>query len=102
MDCGQAPIKKRIFRGSSSQTVLTALGSKPATRPSQYKHWTDDNMAKALDSVTNKGMSVRKAAPYYNVPKSTVGDRVSGRIQHGSVSGPPKYLTNEEQWRIQG
>ena len=100
MDCGQAPIKDSIFRGSSSQTVLTALGSKPANRPSQYKHWTDDNMAIALDSVTNKGMSVRKAALYYNVPKSTVGDRVSGRIQHGSVSGPPKYLTNEEEHEL--
>ena len=50
--------------------------------------------------ITNKGMSVRKAALYYNVPKSTVGDRVSGRIQHGSVSRPPKYLTNEEEQEL--
>ena len=33
----------------------------------------------------------------YNVPKSTLSDRVSGRVQPGAVSGPPKYLTSTEE-----
>ena len=41
-------------------------------------------------SVIKDVMSVCKAAEVYNVPKSTLGDRVSGRL--GSKSGPQKIL----------
>ena len=43
------------------------------------------------------GASVRRAAIEYGVPKSTLGDRVSGRVTHGVLSGPPKYLSEEEE-----
>lgn len=33
----------------------------------------------------------------YGVTKSTLGDRVSGRVTHGTVSGPPKYLSEQEE-----
>lgn len=33
----------------------------------------------------------------YHVPKSTLGDRISGRVLPGATSGPPCYLTNEEE-----
>ena len=68
------------------------------TRPSQYKGWTDENMARALELVHNKKMSVREAAIRFNVPKSTLGDRTSGRIQHGSVSGPKKGSLESVDW----
>ena len=54
-------------------------------------------MKGAVDAVITCHLSVRHAAMQYNVLKSTLGDRVSGRVQPGSVSGPPKYLTLLEE-----
>ncbi len=49
-----------------------------------------------MEAVVN-GASVREAAARFGVPKSTLGDRISGRVQHGDVSGPLKYLSTEEE-----
>lgn len=54
-------------------------------------------MDKALKAVTAEGCSVRRAASLYNVHKSILGDRVSGRVIPGSTSGPEKYLTTKEE-----
>ena len=54
-------------------------------------------MPKALQDVKLEGSSVRKAALDYSVPRSTLGYRVSGCVNHGVVSGPPKYLSDEEE-----
>ena len=40
---------------------------------------------------------MRKAALDYGVPRSTLGNRVSGRVSHGVVSGPPRYPSEEEE-----
>ena len=54
-------------------------------------------MARALASVTKGGMTVREAALHYGVPRSTLGDRVSGKVLTGAVSGPQMYLDEEEE-----
>ena len=62
-----------------------------------YKQWSEEQMKKAVDAVVISKLSVRNAAMQYNVPKSTLGDRISGRVQLGAVSGPAKYLTLSEE-----
>ena len=42
-------------------------------------------------------MSVRRAADAYHVPKSTLQDRLSGRVGFGAKSGPQKYLSDLEE-----
>ena len=54
-------------------------------------------MALAVDAVMKDGLSVRRAAEVYNVPKSTLGDRISRRVLPGSVSGPVRYLSDREE-----
>ena len=54
-------------------------------------------MLKALRALRLEGCSVRKAALDYGVPKSTLRDRVSGRVSHGVLSGPARYLSEEEE-----
>ena len=66
-------------------------------RPSVYKHWSSDSMDKALDTVLNKGWSIRQASESYSVPRSTLGDRVSGRTINHTKSWPKKILTDEEE-----
>ena len=69
----------RVFVGDvfevSSRSVRDSL---LPSRPSNYKGWSQRSMAAALKAVIEDGMSVRGAAEYYGVPKSTLGDRVSG------------------------
>lgn len=45
-------------------------------------------------------MSVRHAADLYGVPKSTLQDRLTGRVQFGTTSGPNRYLTDVEEQEL--
>ena len=42
-------------------------------------------------------MTIRQAAVVYGVLKSTLGDRISGRVMEGANSGPQTYLEPEEE-----
>ena len=66
---------------------------------SKRKLWTEENMLAAIEAVKD-GESVRKAAMDFNVPKSTLGDRVSGRTEHGKKSGPEQILALEDEKKL--
>ncbi len=53
-------------------------------------------MLAAINDV-KKGMSGNKAADGNGVPRSTLKDRLSGRVSHGTMPGPVKYLTADEE-----
>ena len=93
-----APLCDRVFVGDvfevSSRSVRDSV---LPSRPSNYKAWSQRSMAAALKAVIEDGMSVRGAAEYYGVPKSTLGDRVSGRVLPGVTSGRCTYLSHEEE-----
>ena len=55
-----------------------------------------DTMEKALHAAA-EGVSVREAVFQFGVPKSTLHDRISGRVQPGALSGAPRYLDDEEE-----
>ena len=65
-------------------------------RPPRYKQW-GEQLGNAFKEVKEGRLSVQRAAELYNVPKSTLSDRVSGRVEFGSHSGPARYLTDEEE-----
>ena len=50
--------------------------------PKNYKKWTDKAMQGALKAIA-EGMGVNRAAMEYGVPRTTLKDRVAGRVQHG-------------------
>ena len=53
-------------------------------------------MAAAIDAV--KGCeSVLRAAKQFGVPRQTLGDRVSGKVVHGTNPGPKPFLTAVEE-----
>ena len=52
-------------------------------------------MEKALRATT-EGVSVREAESLFGVPKTTLHDRISGRVRPSAVSGAPRYLDEEE------
>ena len=65
-------------------------------RPIRHKDYDSEAMSKAMDAVLD-GMSVRKAAETYGVPKSKLGDRVSGKVDVDAKPGPTPYLTTFEE-----
>ena len=82
------PIKERTFHTSATRPSLVVpftVHSRP-----QYKYWNEERLVK--DKV-----SIRRAAEEYNVPKSTLHDRVTGRVLFGAHSGPAKYLSSTEE-----
>ena len=48
-------------------------------------------------TLANQGTSYRSAALKCGVPRSTLHDIVSGKIQHGKKPGTVSYLTIEEE-----
>ena len=82
-----APLYKRVARG------VTAFNDPGPKR----KHWTEQNMEQALQDVTHGSLTIRRAALEHNVPKSTLHDRVSGKVLPGAVGGAPRYLNDEEE-----
>ena len=60
------------------------------------KCWTDTQMKAAVRTV-QKGLSgINQAAVDHGIPKTTLKDRLSGRVQHGVKPGPKPYLDNSE------
>ncbi len=48
-----------------------------------------------------EGLSIRKAAMRYNIPKSTLRDRFNGKVLPGTISGPPALLTQKAENDLQ-
>jgi transposase-like protein len=54
-------------------------------------------MDQAVKAVVRDRKSVRRATMQYDVPRSTLFDWVSGRVQPVAVSGSIKCLTSTEE-----
>ena len=89
------PIQERTFTSTAKPPLFVPFTGQ--SRPSQYKCWNEDQLHKAYEAVINDGFSVRRAAEEYNIPKSTLHDRISGRVMFGAHSGPAKYLSSTEE-----
>ena len=90
------PLRERTIHSRSKESV--SARQYPAAHSSKpRKEWSCESMELALRDVTNGALSVRRAALEYGVPKSTLGDRVSGRVCPGAVGGPPRYLDDQEE-----
>ena len=76
---------------------MAAKKTVTSIRPISYKDWDDCDMERALEEVSSGSMTIRRAAEEYGVPRSTLGDRASGRVICGAKSGAPTYLSPEEE-----
>ena len=66
----------------------------------KQKQWTNQVMQAAVDAVREDRMSVLRASQLYNIPKTTLHDRISGKVLHGSKpdSKPYFHLLKKEKW----
>ena len=86
-------LKNRTFVSrNKSNTVLGCSN----LRPTRYKNWDEGKLEKACQAVS-RGMSIRRAAEEHEVPRSTLHDHVTGKVQPGAKSGPRRYLNSTEE-----
>ena len=90
-------LKDRVIRSPGHRYMLP---SQP--RPHKYQTKVDqtERFTKVLNMVRD-GMSVRRAAESFNIPKSTLHDHVTGKVLAHGQSSPPRYLTNEEEEELE-
>ena len=94
------PLKERLLiRGQTrgQDTLASAAALATSGRLPYYKVWSNESMEKAIESVKQQEFSVRQAAEVYSIPKSTLHDRISGKVVHGACSGPEPYLNATEE-----
>lgn len=87
------PVSRRILRAGMCARPLAV----PLVTGRSRRQWSKDVMESALRDVTSGKLTVRRAALEHNVPKSTLHNRVTGKVLPGAVGGPPRYLTDEEE-----
>ena len=66
-------------------------------RSGPRKLWSDESLQKAVAAVEKEEDSIRRAADKYGLPRSTLHDHVSGKVQYGAKPGRDPYLTAEEE-----
>eukprot|EP00794_Sanderia_malayensis_P018178 gene18178-19992_t len=99
LDDGEARISGRV----EAKGKLKAKNDKnEACNKRERIRWTKEDMEKALAAVKEGKMSIRCAAKFYNIPKSTLGDAVTGKCTIGKSPGPKRLLTDEEETALAG
>ena len=90
------PRKRKSLSVRKRSHSAPATLCRPSSRPSKRKQWTEESMTAALKAIED-GSSVSRASRDFGVPRSTLHDRVSGRVVHGVKPGPKPYLDNTEE-----
>ena len=72
--------------------IMKAVG-----RPKKLCPWSDEQMRRALEAVMNSELGVNRSAIHCGMPKITMMDRISGRVQHGTKPRHVAHLTHTEE-----
>ena len=92
----EQPLEQRIYK-SKAKVVLPPLAAPSLLcRPKAYAFWTQKSLDQAIAAV-HKGTSIRRAADMFGVPRSTLHDHVSGKVEQFAKQGPKPYLNTEEE-----
>ena len=65
--------------------------------PKKHRPWTNESMLRAIEAVNNGEMGQNRAAMEYGVPRTTLKDRLCGRVIHGTNIGQKAYLMKNEE-----
>lgn len=68
-----------------------------SNRPRKLKTWSNESMLLAINAIRDGTMSINMTARTFDVPPSTLKDRISGRVKHGTKPGPIPYLDEAEE-----
>ena len=77
--------------------VVRSRSKVQSQRIPTYGGYSSANMDKAHETVIAGRMPVRKAAKEHGMPRSSLHNRVTGRVALKAWCGAKKHLTNEEE-----
>lgn len=95
MSGNENPLRGRVYKSKSVGVPVPARDFR--NRPKGYKQWHPEVVRLACCSVADNAMTLRRAEAEYGITKSTIHDCILGRVQQEAASGPPRYLTEEEE-----
>ena len=97
---GTMPRKK--FRTARRKAkVQPAVPAAPKPVPTcKRKQWSEESMTATLNEFRKGIHPINKIAVFYGVPKSTLHDRISGRVTHGRKPDPSPYLDPVEEQEL--
>ena len=90
---------QRVYKskGTTQAACLLLSVESISFRPNMYGMWSKENLEAAIIAI-ERGISIRRAAEMYVIPRSTLHDHVSGRVELHTKPGPSPYLSaNEEE-----
>ena len=82
-----------------ARSAPPAVFRKP-NRPSRRKQCTEQQMLSATALARSGEVSANRAADVHGVPRSTLKDRLHGRVVHGTNPGPRPYLEAAEEGEL--
>lgn len=82
---------------SAKKKLLLTKEPVRSTSREKYRQWSEESMTAAMETVKKGGMGLNRAAVEFGIPKTTLKDRISGKVIHGTKSGRVPYLTHSEE-----
>ena len=86
---------KVLTKRKHSRSAPTTLYSPP--KKAKQKQWTNELMLGAMEDVYSGAVGVNEAAQMHDVLPTMLKNRISGRVKHGTNSGPKRYLEAGEE-----
>lgn len=93
-EMSESTLPGHTFRSKSELPILMAQAIE---RPPVYKKTYQEDNLRAYEDVKEGKLSIWHAAEQYRVSKSTLSDRVTGRVKFDTNSGLTRYLTDREE-----
>ena len=90
-------LKQRTFKGHSWSVPQPPIKLHMPGRMGPRRQWSDEDMQNAITAVEQNGISLCHASEMYGVPRTTLHDHVTGRVEHGVLPGPKPYLSKEQE-----
>ena len=89
------PPKSKLQKKDKS--LQRSSGIQKKKRPYQKRlKWSKEAMANAMQAVQD-GSSIASAARSHSVPRTTLQDRMLGKVVHGTKPGAKPYLTKRKR-----
>jgi len=89
--------------GEGDESDLSESSSTPSRNyanaglPKKCKQWNETSMIYAMEVAKSGKMSANKAAKEFDVPQTTLKDRILGRVYLGRNPGLEPYLNQDKE-----
>ena len=96
----QKTLQTRLVMSSSTSTAVYIYVPFVNCCPCFYRGYTSTAIEKVCDAVKSGKISIRVAAEEYGIPRSTLQNKVSGKVGKLFKSGPKTHLTDVEESKL--